>query len=282
MATVAITGASGMLGGHIAAVLRQRGDEVRALSLRGAVDPATLAGVDTVVNLAGEPLPGRWTEAKRAAIMESRRDGTRRLVEAMGSLDAPPGVLVSASAMGYYGDRGDEVLTEASPAGTGFVPEVCVAWEAAAGEASAAGTRVTCLRFGIVLAADAEAFQRMLRPARLGVFGPMGSGRQWWGWIHVDDVTGLVLAAIDDPRYAGALNATAPEPLRQREVARTFGRVLGRPSFLPAPAFALRALLGGFASELLDSHHVQPARALELGFGFRYPELEGALRALTG
>jgi uncharacterized protein len=190
-------------------------------------------------------------------------------------------VLVSASAVGYYGDRGDEVLTEASPAGTGFVSEVCIAWEAAADEAAAAGTRVTHLRFGIVLARDAEAFQRMLRPAKLGAFGPMGSGRQWWSWIHADDLVGLVLAAIDDPRYAGTLNATAPQPLRQRNVARAFGRVLGRPSFLPAPAFALRALLGGFSSELLDSHRVQPERALGLGYAFRYPEFEGALRALT-
>jgi uncharacterized protein (TIGR01777 family) len=282
MATVVITGASGMLGRHIAAALQERGDSVRAFSLRGPVDATMLAGADAVVNLAGEPLPGRWTDAKRAAIIGSRRDGTHALVEAMRGLDERPRVLVSASAVGYYGDRGDEVLTEASPAGRGFASDVCVAWEAAADEALEAGIRVAHLRFGVVLAPDAEAYLRMLRPAKLGAFGPMGSGRQWWSWIHIDDVTGLALCAIDDDRYAGALNAAAPEPLRQREVARTFGRVLRRPSFLPAPAFALRALLGGFASELLDSHRVMPERAGALGYRFRHPGLEGALRALSG
>jgi uncharacterized protein (TIGR01777 family) len=282
MATVAVTGATGLLGRNLRAALEDRGDTVRPVSVRGDVPAAAIEGVDAVVHLAGESVAGRWSDAKRAAIMESRRDGTRRLVEAIGGLTRRPGVLVSASACGYYGDRGDEVLTEASAAGSGFLPDVCMAWEEAARGVEDLGVRAAQLRFGVVMAPDAEAFTRLVRPARLGALGPMGSGRQWWAWIHVDDVVGLILSAVADSQYAGAVNATAPEPMQQREVARTFGRILHRPSFLPAPAFALRLLLGGFAGELLGSQRVVPERARALGYRFQYPELEGALRALLG
>jgi uncharacterized protein (TIGR01777 family) len=190
-------------------------------------------------------------------------------------------VLLCASAVGYYGDRGDAELTERDAPGDGFLSTVCQTWEAEAQRATELGVRVVSLRFGIILARDAEAFRRLARPARLGFGGPMGSGRQWWPWVHVDDVAGIAQAALADDRYHGPVNVTAPNAARQRDVAKALGRVVHRPAVVPAPAFALKLLLGGFAEELLGSRHVLPARVTELGYDFRQPELEPALRDLV-
>jgi uncharacterized protein (TIGR01777 family) len=281
MGTIAITGASGFVGSHLRAVLEAAGQEVRPLSVRAGIAPADVAGTGGVVHLAGEPVTGRWTAAKRERILASRRDGTRAVVDAIAGATARPPVLVCASAVGYYGDRDDAKLSEADAPGEGFLSTVCQAWEAEAQRATELGVRVVSLRFGIILARDAEAFRKLLRPAKLGAGGPMGSGRQWWPWVHIDDVAGIAQAALADERYQGPVNVTAPNAARQRDVAKALGRAVHRPAVLPAPAFALKLLLGGFAEELLGSRHVLPARAGELGYAFRYPELEPALRALV-
>jgi uncharacterized protein (TIGR01777 family) len=281
MTVIAITGATGFVGTHLRTALAAAGHEIRPLSVRNGVSPADVSGAGAVTHLAGEPATGRWTAAKRAAILESRRDGTRAVVDAMAGADAPPAVLLCASAVGFYGDRGETVLEEDAPSGDGFLSEVCRAWEAEAARAGEHGIRSASLRFGIIFARDAEAFRRLSQPARLGLGGPMGSGRQWWPWVHIDDVVGVATAALDDERYAGPVNVTAPAPERQRDLARTLGRVLHRPAFLPAPAFALKIALGGFADELLGSRRAIPAKAQSLGYAFAQPLLEPALVDLT-
>jgi uncharacterized protein len=282
MGTIAITGASGFVGGHLRAALAGDGHEIRPLSVRSGVAPDAVDGTDAVIHLAGESVSGRWTAAKRERILASRRDGTRAVVDAIGAATERPSVLVCASAVGYYGDRGDEVLAEDSGPGDGFLSTVCQVWEAEAARVADHGVRAVSVRFGIILARDAEAFRRLLTPAKLGLGGPMGGGRQWWPWVHIDDIVGIVRAALEDERFTGAVNATAPGAERQREVAKALGRAVHRPASLPAPAFALKLLLGGFAEELLGSRRVQPARATELGYAFRHPELDGALADLTG
>jgi uncharacterized protein (TIGR01777 family) len=202
-------------------------------------------------------------------------------VEAIAGAAERPGVLLCASAVGFYGDRGDALLTEDQPAGDGFLSEVCRVWEAEAARAAEHGVRAASLRFGIIFARDSEAFRRLAQPARLGLGGPMGSGRQWWPWVHVDDVVGVTLAALADQRYAGPVNVTAPAPERQRDVSRALGRVLHRPAVLPAPSFALKLLLGGFAAELLGSRRALPTKAQSLGYDFVHPVLEPALDDLT-
>jgi uncharacterized protein (TIGR01777 family) len=280
--TIVITGANGLVGSHLRLALTARGAEIRALSLRaGTIAPGVIDGADAVIHLAGESVAGRWSDAKRAAILQSRQDGTRRVVDAIEAAAVRPRVLIAASAIGYYGDRADEVLTEESARGTGFLADVCEAWEAQAVRAESLGVRVVRLRFGVVEARDAMAFTRLVLPAKLGLGGPLGSGRQWWSWIHIDDLVALVTTALDDDRYAGAFNATSPGPARQRDIAKALGRVLHRPAVLPAPAFALRAILGGFSEELLGSRRVIPARAQGLGFTFRFAEIEAALADLT-
>ena len=281
MTVIAITGATGFVGTHLRTALTAAGHEIRPLSVRKGVSPADVSGAAAVIHLAGEPATGRWTDAKRAAILASRRDGTRAVVDAIGGADEPPGTLLCASAVGFYGDRGDTVLEEDAPSGDGFLSEVCRAWEAEAARAGEHGVRSASLRFGIIFARDAEAFRRLAQPARLGLGGPMGSGRQWWPWVHIDDVVGIALAALADDRYTGPVNVTAPAPERQRDLARTLGRVLHRPAFLPAPAFALKIALGGFAAELLGSRRAIPARAQSLGYEFAQPLLQPALEDLT-
>ncbi len=282
MTVIALTGASGFVASHLRPALTGLGHEVRPLSVREGVAAADVEGAAAVIHLAGESVVGRWTTAKREAIMASRRDGTRSLVEAIGAAADRPRVLIAASAVGLYGDRGDETLTEQAEPGVGFMADVARHWEAEAMRAEAAGVRVVRLRFGIILARDGEAWRRLVGPARLGALGPMGSGRQWWPWVHIDDVVGLVLAAVADERYTGAINVTAPAAERQRDLARTLGRILHRPAVLPAPAFALRLILGGFADELLTSRRAVPARAQELGYAFRQPTFEAAARDLLG
>ncbi len=281
MTLIAITGATGFVGTHLRTALEAAGHETRPLSVRNGVAPADVSGADAVIHLAGETVTGRWTAAKKRKILESRRDGTRAVVDAIAAADSPPGVLLSASAVGFYGDRGETVLEEDAPVGDGFLSEVCRVWEAEAARATTHGVRSASLRFGIIFARDAEAFRRLAQPARLGLGGPMASGRQWWPWVHIDDIVGVALAALSDERYTGPVNVTAPTPERQRDVARALGRVLHRPAFLPAPAFALKLALGGFAEELLGSRRVVPAKAQSLGYEFVHPQLEPALEALT-
>jgi uncharacterized protein (TIGR01777 family) len=292
---VLLTGATGTIGRRLVARLPgarvlSRSPErataalggVRALPWdgRSVVAPGTLEGVDAVVHLAGEPVAeGRWTPAKKQSIRESRVLGTRALVESLRASGTRPRVLVCASAVGFYGDRGDEVLDEGSPAGKGFLSDVCAAWEAEASAASALGLRVLSLRIGLVLDREGGALARMLTPFRFGLGGPMGDGRQWLPWIHVEDVVGLVLHALEHD-VSGAMNAVGPEPVRQVDFARALGRLLGVPAFLKAPRFALRAAFGEMADVLLASQRALPAKAMASGYTFRHPALAGALEDL--
>ncbi len=294
--TVAISGASGLVGQALSAFLTTGGHTVRPLVRRapedgeirwdpggGEIDRAALEGVDAVVHLAGEPIVGRWTDAKKSRIYDSRVDGTRLLASALAELDEKPRVLVCASAVGFYGDRGDAVLTEASSSGDGFLAEVCRDWEAACAPASAAGIRVVNARLGIVLSAAGGALGQMLTPFKLGLGGPVGSGDQYWSWIAIDDVVGGLHHALVTDEVSGPLNLTAPEPVTSRAFAKTLGRVLGRPAFLPAPAFALRLALGEAADEmLLAGQRVLPEALRASGYGFRHAELEEALRMQLG
>ena len=241
----------------------------------GAIEEA-----DAIVHLAGESVAGRWGKAQRRAISDSRIMGTQNLVEGMRSAAARPAVLISASAIGFYGDRGDDELTEVDPAGNDFLAGVCAAWEAAARAGEDLGVRVARLRTGIVLGRGGGALEQMLLPARLGMNGPLGSGRQWWSWIHMDDVLGIIRHCLDT-KIHGALNTSSPAPVRQKQFAETLGAVLHRPSFVPAPALALKLVLGGFSAELLGSKRVLPKALQEAGYEFRFPQLRNALDDLV-
>src|SRR5438876_708242 len=300
--TVAVTGASGLVGSALVTGLTSAGHRVvrvvrgagavPAAGQRiarwdpesGALEPSALAGADAVVHLAGESVAGgRWTEAKKRRIRSSRVDVTRRLAEALPRLERPPRLLVSASAVGYYGDRGSEILREDSAPGPGFLAEVCREWEAATDPAARAGIRVVRLRIGMVLSRRGGALGAMLTPFRLGAGGPVGSGVQWVSWIAIDDLVGAILHALATESLAGPVNAVAPEPVTNRELARTLGRVLRRPALLPLPAVAARLLFGQMADELLlASARVEPARLRATGFTFRHARLEDALRHELG
>jgi uncharacterized protein (TIGR01777 family) len=275
---VAVTGASGLIGTRLAEVLRERGDEVVPVPREGF---DVLSGADAVVNLAGEPVAQRWSRAAKERIRSSRGRRTRALVEAIGALPAGarPRVLVSASGAGYYGDRADVEVAEDAAPGDDFLASVCVEWEAAALSASEVGVRVACLRTGIVLASSGGALAKMLPPFRLGVGGRIGSGSQYMPWIHLDDVVGMYVAALSSDRWSGPVNASAPSPVTNAEFTRALGRALRRPAVLPVPMMALRVLYGEMAGVLAGGQRMVPARALELGFEFAYPSLEGALRA---
>lgn len=252
--------------------------------LAGTIERDALEGADAVVHLAGATIAGRFTKRHRRAVRESRIRGTRLLARTIASLERKPQVLVSASAMGIYGDRGDELLDETKPPGEGFLADVARQWEAETAPAAEAGIRVVLVRTGLVLAAGGGALPPLLTPARLGLGGPLGSGRQWWSWVAIDDVLAAYAFAIATPALAGPVNLAAPAAVRQAEFARVLGRVLGRPAFLPAPAFALRLLLGrGMAdSLLLASAHLAPAALTAAGFRFRFETLEPALRHVLG
>lgn len=302
---VLVTGATGFIGRRLCAALAERGDRVRVLSRRpeaalrevpgaaaafptppeGAAFPVeAVEGTDAVAHLMGESVAGgRWTEARKARIRGSRVATTRALVEAIRGAERPPGVLVSGSAIGYYGDRGDELLDEGSPPGDDFLAGVCRDWEAEALEARAAGTRVAVVRFGVVLGREGGALPRMLPPFRLGLGARLGSGRQWMSWIHADDVVGLILWAIDDVRVSGPVAAVAPTPVTNREFTAALARAVGRPALgPPVPAWAMRLSLGELAGALLGSQRVMPRVAQALGFRFRYPEIGAALGAEAG
>ncbi len=243
---------------------------------------AEIDGAGAVVNLAGEPIAGkRWTTTQKACILDSRIQATRSLAAAIRGATAAPQVLVNGSAVGYYGPRGDDVVTESAPAGSDFLAQVCVQWEHEALRAASDRTRVVCLRTGIVLEKDGGALPQMLPPFWFGAGGPVGSGRQYWPWIHRDDWIGLVQWAIASPAVRGAINATAPHPVTNAEFARALGRAIHRPAFMPAPGFALKLVLGEMADALLLSgQNAVPDAAKRAGFSFRYSDVNDALRAI--
>jgi uncharacterized protein len=294
---VLISGSHGLVGSALVASLAAQGHTVQRL-VRGAVradpqsiawdpaagklDPAALEGLDAVVHLAGENLAtGRWTEAKMARIRSSRVEGTRQLAEALAQLGRPPKVLASASAIGYYGSRGDEPLDESSPPGAGFLADVCRDWEAATAPAAAAAIRVVPLRIGPVWAANGGVLARIVPPFRFGLGGPLGDGRQYMSWITLDDLIGVIRHVLATDTLAGPVNLVAPQPVTNREFSKTLGRVLRRPAVLAVPAFALRLLFGKMADELLlGGARVLPRKLLDTGYRFADPQLEPALRRL--
>jgi len=247
------------------------------------LSPAAVSGFDAVVHLAGESVVGRWTAEKKKAIRDSRVLGTRHLVAALAQAEVKPRVLVCASAVGFYGDRGDELLREESPSGQGFLPEVCREWEDASRIAGDAGIRTVNIRIGLVLSAKGGALAKMLTPFKLGLGGRIGSGQQWWSWIHVDDIVGGIHHAMRSESLAGAVNLVAPNPVRNAEFTRVLASVLGRPAFFPVPEFALRMAFGKMAAgELfLSSQRTEPGKLLAEGYEFRFRELRGALENLA-
>ena len=295
---IVLAGASGFLGG----LLRQRlgtTHEVVLLTRRPRGTPGVtevawhpdgtagpwahaIDGADAVVNLAGEPLVGRrWSQSRKTALVASRIEPTRSLVTAIDQASARPRVLISASAVGYYGPHGDDVLTEETPAGHDFLASLCVEWENAALAAEALGTRVVTIRTGLVLSEKGGALKPMLLPFRLGLGGPIGSGAQYWPWIHADDWSAIVEFLLNQSTVSGAVNLTAPTPVTNAAFAKILGAVLRRPAILPAPRFALRALLGEVADALLLSgQRAEPSRAIALGYRFAYEDLETALRQI--
>lgn len=261
------------------------GAEVELVDAGGgdAALQSALGRADAIVNLAGESVLQRWNDAGRAAIEDSRVGLNRRIAAALQPLARRPGVWVQASAIGYFGDRGDEVLDESSSRGDGYLAELCERWEASAQAASPLGVRVACVRIGVVLAADGGALAQMLPTARLGLGAALGSGRQWLAWIHLDDLVGLLCFALEDGRCEGVLVGTAPAPVVQHAFAQALGRALHRPvwpRWMGVPGFALRAGLGEAASAVLGSQRAMPARALALGFRFRFPDVDAALADL--
>jgi len=300
---VAITGATGLIGPRLVSALKARGDEVTVLSrdrgraerllgdvqvhewdLMAAPAPVeALEGRDAVFHLAGAPVAQRWSAGAKRDIRDSRVVGTGNLIEGLSAAGSRPAVLVSSSAIGYYGPHGPEPLDEDAGPGTDFLADVCVEWERQAERAAELGMRVVRVRTGVVLDGDGGALAKMLPPFRMGVGGPVAGGRQYISWIHADDLVGIMLAAADGEQWSGAVNATAPEPLQNKDFSKVLGEVLHRPSLLPVPAFALRALYGDMAEIVTTGARVMPARALMLGYSFKQPTLGPALEsALAG
>lgn len=286
---IGVTGATGFIGSRVGDFVLERGHSLvvfsrRAASLksdRAEIRPIPetglpdLSGLDAIVNLAGESIFGLWTAGKKQRVLQSRVSLTRRLVEAMEK--DKPAVLINASAVGYYGDTGETLADESSPAGSGFLSEVCQAWEAEAVAAEKFGVRVARVRFGMVLGKGGAL--KIVRPLfRLGLGGNLGDGRQWMSSIHVDDAAGLILWALENSGVDGPLNAVMPEPFRNETFTRELARAVHRPAFLPAPAFVLRLALGEMSHMLLDNSRVVPARPTSLGYKFRFPDLPAALR----
>jgi hypothetical protein len=286
MASIGIIGASGFVGSRLTELAEAAGHQVvrfsrvqrpgfRALGESGPIDYSDL---DAVVNLAGEPILGLWTEAKKRRILRSRTEGTRRVAGSF-SHGEMPGILVNASAIGFYGDTGEKIVDENSPGGTGFLASTCKAWESATLSAARLGRRVVCVRIGFVLGRGGA--MRLVRPVfRAGLGGNLGSGRQWMSCIHVDDVAGMILWAVENPAISGAMNAVMPEPVRNAEFTKSLAKSVHRPAIFPAPAFMLRFFLGGMSSIMLDSARVLPGVAIREGYPFRYPELAPALQSL--
>lgn len=295
---IAITGATGFIGKRLCHTLVERGDQVIALTRDPerakrvlppsaefvSWEPLTKPGrnitnihPEVLIHLAGETISGRWSETRKKEIYESRIHSMRALIVGLEEIDIRPRALVCGSAISYYGDRGDEILDEESSPGHDFLARVCRDWESEAMKAESLGIRVVRVRTGLILGPGGGALQAMLLPFRLGLGGPMGSGRQWMSWIHLDDEVGLILHAIDCEDIEGPLNATAPEPATNREFVRSLGAVLKRPAILPLPAFALRLVLGETSLLLLGGQRVLPAKALATGYRFKYTSLKEAL-----
>lgn len=300
---IAIAGATGFVGSRLVEQLQAQGHQVVILTrspqqasnrfgsavvvgynpLKSGEWQSAIDGCDAVVNLAGEPIAEkRWTPAQKRVMLESRQSGTEKIVEAIEQATTKPPVLINASAIGYYGTSETSKFDETSPAGSDFLAEVCTKWEAAAQAASATGTRVVILRLGIVLGENGGALGKMLAPFSAFVGGPIGSGKQWFSWIHRDDVVKLIIAAITDAKMQGVYNATAPNPVTMSDFAQTLGTVMNRPSWLPVPNFALEALLGEGAIVVLQGQQVTPKNTLAQGFEFQYPTLRPALAAILG
>lgn len=293
---IAIAGSSGFIGTALINFLQSKGHEVYRLVRKqeektnnavywdpdnGLCPSDNLEGYDAVINLSGENVACRWTEAKKESILQSRVKSTKVLSACLAELQKPPAVLINASAMGYYGNQGDNILTEESPNGTGFLARVCREWEEATSIAQQRGIRVVTPRIGIVLSPDGGALAKMLIPFRLGLGGTLGSGKQYMSWITLDDLLRVILFLISNDLMQGPVNATTPNPLTNAEFTKTLGKVLKAPTFLPAPAFLLRLLFGDMADEmLLSSVRLEPARLQVAGYSFLYPDLEGALHHL--
>lgn len=294
--TVAITGASGLVGAALAPFLETGGhtpiavvrsesepDEIRWSVAEKTIDADRFRGVDTVVHLAGEPLVGRWTDAKKKRILDSRVEGTRLIAETLAALDDGPKTLICASAVGYYGRTGDEQVDETSPAGDDFLARVCQQWEAAAAPAREAGIRVVHLRFGVVLSAAGGALAKMLPAFKMGVGGKLGSGDQWFSWVALDDVIGAIYHAMFTDELAGPVNVTAPRPVTNEQFTETLGEVLHRPTFMTVPKLAVKAAFGEMGeATLLGGQRVFPRRLIDTGFVFEFNELEEALRHELG
>jgi uncharacterized protein (TIGR01777 family) len=310
MPRILISGASGLIGSALIPSLESHGYEVVRLVRKGPgksneiqwdpmhpIPPETVSGYEAVIHLSGESITGRWTAAKKTRIRDSRVVSTRNLSEALSKCQNPPKTFLCASATGYYGNRGDEVLTEESAPGVGFLPKACIEWEAATAPAANAGIRTVNLRTGIVLSCDGGALKQMLLPFRLGLGGRIGSGHQWWSWIHIDDFVAAVHHILENspaevvgrraspPGHSrglsGPINMVSPNPVTNAEFTSILAKVLRRPAILPVPAFAARIALGQLADEaLLASARVEPKAVLNSGFSFRFPQLESALRDL--
>lgn len=300
---IAIAGATGFVGSRLVPQLQAQGHQVIILTrspqqasnrfgqaqivgynpLKSGEWQQSISGCDAVINLAGEPIAEkRWTPAQKRSILDSRQLGTQKIVEAIDLATIKPQVLINASAIGYYGTSETSKFDETSPAGTDFLAEVCTAWETAAQSVTANGTRVVILRLGIVLGENGGALGKMLAPFSAFVGGPIGSGNQWFSWIHRDDVVKLIIAALNDTKMQGVYNATAPNPITMTEFAQTLGTVMNRPSWLPVPNFVLEAMLGEGAIVVLQGQQVVPTRTLAQGFDFQYSTIEPALTAIVG
>jgi uncharacterized protein (TIGR01777 family) len=291
---VAVTGSSGMVGSALVAELTRQGaravpvvrraSDANSISWdpeQGTIEAEKFSAIDTVVHLAGENIAGRWTAEKKARIRDSRVQGTKLLCEALAGLAERPQTLIAASAIGYYGDRGDTLCTESTSAGEGFLAEICIGWEEATNAALHADIRVVNLRIGVVLHRKEGALSKMLPPFRLGLGGRVGSGRQYWSWITLPDLVRVILFAVHTTTLHGPVNAVAPQPVTNRQFTKTLGRVLHRPTILPMPAFAARLMLGEMADGLLlASARVVPEKLQEHGFDYQYPELQAALTAV--
>ncbi len=293
---VTLTGATGLLGTPLVAALKARGDDVVALSrdpdkageqlgvkayawdLKDeAVPKEALLGRDAVVHLAGEDVGQRWNDKTKAAILDSREKSTRSMVHSIFDTKPRPPALICASASGYYGARGDEPVDEREPPGRDWLAEVCIRWERQA-ETAKVGTRLVIVRTGIVLDADGGALAKMLPPFKAGVGGPIGSGKQYMPWIHLDDLVGIYMAAIDNPTFQGPINASAPEPVTNKVFVKALGRAINRPAVAPVPGFTVKLLYGEMSQIVLTGQRMVPGRAAELGYAFEHPDLDEALR----
>jgi len=296
---IAITGATGLIGTRLVEALKARGDEVTVLSrsperaaaalgveavgwdaMAEPAPAAAISGRDAVIHLAGEPVAQRWNEQSKKAILESREIGTRNLIAGIANVEQRPSVLVSSSAVGYYGKHGDELVDEQTAAGSDFLADVCVAWEREAHAGEELGMRVVLIRTGIVLDADGGALATMLPPFKAGVGGPVAGGKQYMPWIHADDIVGLYLAAIDRSDWSGPINGSAPTPVTNAEFSKALGKALHRPSLFPVPGFVIRARYGEMAEIVTEGQRAVPSAAIANGYEFVQPELGPALAAV--